>query len=106
MSVDSRPNARHVRPSFPGVYERSTPPHREPGSVGVSPSVALATDSSVMDAATIAEREREGGGAPGQRRRAVPGPAPTRPVLSAMPSDGSRLTGGYRWLQLLRLAGR
>jgi hypothetical protein len=37
--------------------------------MGVDPSVAVPAGSSSMNAATIADREREGGGSPSERRR-------------------------------------
>lgn len=85
MSVDPT-DLEQAGPMIPGAYERNTRPHREPAG----PRVALPAGASSMDAATIADREREGGGAPSQRRRQAPG-AP-------------RLTGGFRWLQILRRA--
>ena len=73
-------------PLIPGAYERNTLTYRQPGSMGGDPSVAVPIGSSSMDAATIAEREREGGGAPSQRRRKVP--ARTGPALRG--TEGNR----------------
>jgi hypothetical protein len=70
MSIDSTDRA-HRGPMIPGGYERKTLTHREPGSMGADPRVALPVGVGSMDAATIAERQREGGGAPSQRRRKV-----------------------------------
>jgi hypothetical protein len=56
-------------PIVPGAYERNTLTRRQPGSMGADTSVAAPVGSNAMDAATIADREREGGGAPNQRRR-------------------------------------
>ena len=67
MSID----VHDPEPLIPGAYERSTLTHRQPGSMGADPAVAVLIGSSSMDAATIAAREREGGGAPSERRRAV-----------------------------------
>lgn len=61
---DPGPAARLI----PGAYERNTLTHRQPGSMGADPSAAVPAGPSTMTAATIAEREREGGGAPSQRR--------------------------------------
>jgi hypothetical protein len=55
---------------IPGAYERSTLTHRQSGSMG-GPAFGSADPPigpSSMDAATIAEREKEGGGALSQRR--------------------------------------
>jgi hypothetical protein len=54
---------------IPGAYERNTLTYRQPGSMGADTSIAVPTGPSSMDAATLAERQREGGGAPSQRRR-------------------------------------
>ena len=58
-----------VQPLIPGGYERNTLTYRQPGAMGADPAVVLPTGSSSMDAATILEHEREGGGAPSERRR-------------------------------------
>jgi hypothetical protein len=70
MSIDPL-SPRHEAPLIPGAYERNTLTYRQPGSMGADTSVTLPIASSSMDAATIAAREREGGGAPSQRRRKV-----------------------------------
>ena len=69
MSIDLRDPGR-TTPMIPGAYERKTPTSRQPGAMGGSPfgSVTEPTAHSSMSAATIADREREGGGAPSQRR--------------------------------------
>ena len=90
---------------IPGSYERNTLTHRQLGSMGVSPSAAMPAGSCLMDAVTIAERQREGGGAPSERRGKSPSPHTTVPLKDAGP-NGSWLTGGFLWLQLLRLARR
>ena len=70
MSIDLQ-DPGHAVPPIPGAYERNTLTYRQPGSMGADTSVAVPVGSSSMDAATIAEREREGGGGPSQRRRRV-----------------------------------
>jgi hypothetical protein len=108
MSFDSR-DLEHTGPMmFPGGYERNTLTHRQPGSMGADPRVALPVAVGSMDAATVAEREREGGGAPSQRRRKVQMQAQTRtgPALKGSEPRGSWLTGGFLWFQKLRLARR
>ena len=58
---------------IPGAYERNTLTYRQPGSMGgpASGSAPASTGPSSMDAATIAEREKEGGGGVSQRPRKV-----------------------------------
>jgi hypothetical protein len=70
MSID-RQDPRRAAPMIPGAYERTTARPRQPGTMGGSPfgSATEAPAHTSMDAATIADREREGGGAPSQRRR-------------------------------------
>ena len=70
MSIVLDDSGRAAR-LIPGAYERNTRTSRQKGAMGVDPSVAVPDGSSSMDAATIAAREREGGGAPDQRRRPV-----------------------------------
>ena len=56
---------------IPGARERSTLTSRRPGSGGfASRSTTIPAGDSSMDAATIAGRQREGGGAPNQRTQA------------------------------------
>jgi hypothetical protein len=90
MSIDLK-DAGHGAPLIPGAYERNTHTYRQPGSMGAATSVAVPIGSSSMDAATIAEREREGGGAPSQRRRKVQ--ARTGPALRGTEGSSSWLTG-------------
>jgi hypothetical protein len=56
---------------IPGAYEWKAPTSRQLGCMGgpASGSAMEPTTHGSMDAATIADREREGGGAPNQRRR-------------------------------------
>jgi hypothetical protein len=70
MSFDLQGPGRSTA-MIPGAYERTTPTSRQPGAMGGSGvgSVTQRMIQSSMDAATIADREREGGGAPSQRRR-------------------------------------
>ena len=58
-----------ARMPIPGARERNTLTERQPGSGGfASYSAVIPPVGSSMDAATIAAHEREGGGAPNQRR--------------------------------------
>jgi hypothetical protein len=64
MSTDARAEALTARELIPGAYERRTLARRQPGSMGGpafgSPDQPIGPGS--MDAATIADRKREGGG--------------------------------------------
>jgi hypothetical protein len=91
---------------IPGAYERNTLTHRQLGSMGASGAVVLPTGPSSMDAATIAAREREGGGAPSERRPKVEVQTRPGPALKATARNSSWLAGGYLWFQRLRLTGR
>jgi hypothetical protein len=55
---------------IPGERERNTLNHRQPGSIGgpASGSDVGGVPSVLMDATTIAEHQREGGGAPSTRK--------------------------------------
>jgi signal transduction histidine kinase len=55
---------------IPGERERNTLTHRQPGSIGgaASGSDVGGTPNRLMDDLTIAEHQREGGGAPGTRK--------------------------------------
>lgn len=71
MSTNVRGDARHAPQLIPGAYDATTLTHRQSGSMGgpAFGSANVAIGPSLMDAATIADREREGGGAPNQRRQ-------------------------------------
>ena len=55
---------------IPGERERNTLTHRQPGSMGGPEfgSDSGQPQSVLMDEVTIAEHQREGGGAPGTRK--------------------------------------
>jgi len=55
---------------IPGERERNTLTYRRPGSMGgpASGSDVGGTPNALMDDVTIAERQREGGGAPSTRK--------------------------------------
>jgi hypothetical protein len=57
---------------IPGERERNTLTYRQPGSMGGPEfgSEVVGLPHPLMDAVTIAEHEREGGGAPSTRRTA------------------------------------
>lgn len=93
---------------IPGAYERNTLTHRQPGSMGgpAFGSVGAPIGCSSLDAATIADREMEGGGGVSQRRRKADVRPPAGRPLTNVEHDESRSTGGLLWSQLWRLARR
>ena len=57
---------------IPGAYDRTTLTHRQPGSMGGAAfGSEIPGGPSSMDAATISERELEGGGSVRERRRTI-----------------------------------
>jgi len=71
---------RRVQSLIPGAYERNTLTHRQSGSMGgpAFGSTDVPDGPGSMSAATIADREMEGGGGVSQRRRrAAPERAPS-----------------------------
>jgi len=74
-------NERPAQPIIPGAYERNTLTYRQAGSMsGPAPgSSDLPNGPSLLDAATTAAREMEGGGGISQRPR--------------------KTISGYSWLQ-------
>jgi hypothetical protein len=67
MEIDEKP----ARAMIPGAYDRSNLTHRQSGSMGgaASGTAGLAIGPSSLDAQTILEREKEGGGGASQRPR-------------------------------------
>jgi hypothetical protein len=107
MSIDVRGDGTRGRPLIPGAYERRALTDPQPGSMDGPPSSsanALIGPSS-LDAVTIAERAKEGGGALSQRRKGNVQPRTNR-VLAGAAHNDSRMRKGYSWLQLLRLVRR
>ena len=64
MSIDLRAVAMDVQPLIPGAYERSTLTHRQTGSMSgpAFGSLNAPIGPSSLDAALIADRQKEGGG--------------------------------------------
>jgi len=89
MSIDLGPGRWAL---IPGAYDRNTLTYRQPGSMGADTSVTVPSGYSSMDAATIADRRREGGGPPSQRRGRVQVQVRTGPALTATGDDSSWLT--------------
>ena len=73
-------DASRARALIPGAYEKNTLTYRQIGSMTGLPygSDALAAGASLMDEATVADREMEGGGGVSQR--------PARPAPGAQPA--------------------
>ena len=60
-----------ARRLIPGAYERNTLTHRQPGAM-TGPAYGIdgiQSQAGLMSVATIAEREKEGGGGLGQRQK-------------------------------------
>jgi hypothetical protein len=79
MNTKLRGSATTAQELIPGAYERRTLTRRQAGSMG-GPAFGSADPPigpSSMDAATIAEREKEGGGALSQRRHTREARRPT-----------------------------
>jgi hypothetical protein len=94
---------------IPGAYERNTLTHRQTGSLGgpAFGSSDVPVGPSSLSAATIADREMEGGGGVSQRpRRVVREPQASRGV-AVVEHDKSPSTGVHAWFPLWwRLARR
>jgi hypothetical protein len=69
MATTELSDSALARALIPGAYERNTLTHRQAGTLSgpAFGSDAVPVGSSLMDAATIADREMEGGG--GHRKR-------------------------------------
>lgn len=85
---------------IPGAYERNTLTHRPIGSMGgpAFGSTDVPIGPGPLSAATIADREMEGGGDVSQRRRRIV----AEPAGRAVPDrqhHASRSTGVYAWIQ-------
>ena len=91
----------HAQAMIPGAYERNTLTHRQIGSIGgpASGSTDVPLGPSSLSAATIADREMEGGGGASQRRRRI---SPQAQVAAAVVNthNESRLQGVHAWFQL------
>jgi hypothetical protein len=106
MSTNLREGA--AQRMIPGAYDRTTLTYRQPGSMGGAAfgSADMPIGPSSMDAATIADREREGGGGVRERRRTVTRAPQGGPALANAEHNESQPTGGPWWFQLLHLARR
>ena len=108
MSIDVRGAATEQQPLIPGAYERNTLTHRQAGSMSgpAFGSANAAIGPSSLDAALIADREKEGGGGVSQRPRAVNVQPAASNVLAVADQSDSRIARGNSWLQTFRLARR
>lgn len=96
-------DATHLQSLIPGAYERNTLTYRQQGAIG-GPAFGSANDPigpSSLSAATIADRQKEGGGGVSQRCHTVD----VHPRASRGPTDATRgharLARGYSWFQTL-----
>ena len=108
MSIDLRAVPMDGQPLIPGAYERSTLTHRQTGSMSGpafgSPNTPIGASS--LDAALIADRQKEGGGGVSQRPRKVdPHPRADQELATTVRKD-SRATRRLSWFQILHLARR
>ena len=87
---------------IPGAYEQNTLTHRQMGSMGgpAFGSTGVPTGSSSLSAATIADREMEGGGGASQRRPRIAAQSQAGGAVSDTQHYGSRSTGVHAWFQL------
>ena len=88
---------------IPGAYERDTLTRRQTGAMT---GAAYGTDdidagAVLIDAATRADREREGGGGPSQRP-----PATYAAASSSAERDATAPNGRLSWLRFWRFAHR
>ena len=95
---------------IPGAYERNTLTHRQMGSMGgpAFGSSDIPIGPSSLSAATVADREMEGGGGVSQRPRRRVVPQPAHAVTPADTEDHTVPSPGVRsWFPLWwRLARR
>ena len=107
MSIDLRAVVMDVQPLIPGAYERSTLTRRQAGSMSGpafgSPNAAISPSS--LDAALIADRQKEGGGGSQRLRKGDPHPRAGQELATTVRKD-SRATRGLSWFQILHLARR
>jgi hypothetical protein len=96
------PNEAPTQALIPGAYERNTLTYRQAGSM-TAPAYNSSDqpNASLLDAATVAAREMEGGGGVSQRPRRKTtrqdGRAPARDTR-----NDERPTRGYLWLRFWR----
>ena len=92
----------HAQDMIPGAYERNTLTHRQMGSMG-GPAFG-STDAPIgpssLSAATIADREMEGGGGASQRRRQINSQAQVADARANTHHNESWLQGVHAWFQL------
>ena len=92
---------------IPGAYERNTLTHRQAGSMS-GPAYGSSDQPigpSLLDAATTAAREMEGGGGISQRPRRIIEPL-NRGTAAPIAANEGRPTSGPSWLRFWRLLRR
>ena len=93
------PETSQAQALIPGAYERNALTHRQVGSMGGSPfgTTDVPIGPNTLGAATIGDRELEGGGAVSERRprRVNPPPQAAQPFASAQ--NTSRFIGVKSW---------
>ena len=103
MTTDDLPKDAAQR-LIPGAYDRTTLTHRQPGSMGAGAfGGGLPSGASSMDAATIADRQSEGGSLR-DRHGSVTLEPRRGPVVGNVSRNDSGWTGPAWWLRLLRAA--
>ncbi len=103
------PQISQAQALIPGAYEQNTLTHRQVGSMGGSPfgMTDVPIGPNTLSAATIADRELEGGGAVSQRRPRRVNPPPQAAQPLALVQHTSRFIGVKSWfLHWSRLAPR
>ena len=106
--MSTNPRDDGARRLIPGAYDRTTLTYRQPGSMGGAAfgSADMPIGPSSMDAATVAERELEGGGGMRERPRHHRGAAARTGADEREPRKSQATAGRPWWSQLLRLASR
>jgi hypothetical protein len=93
---------------IPGAYERNTLTYREAGAMGgpAHGSSDVPNGPSLLDAATTAAREMEGGGGISQRPRRVITESQNGRAAEQVARGAERPTQGYSWFQFWRFVRR
>ena len=104
MDSPSFPQAQAI---IPGGYELTTWKPRQPGAMGGSGfgSAGIRPGASLLDAATIAAHEKEGGGGVSQRPTITYQPQTGRTAADGS-HNASRPVQGHAWFQFWRFLSR
>lgn len=92
----------NMQAMVPGAYERNTLTHRQKGSMGgpAFGSADLPIGPSSLSAATIADREMEGGGGARERRRRIAAHPQTGEAVANASHNGLWIQGVRAWFRL------